>query len=179
MTEGSTPSQVREGVFSVLEYEADEILRSDKKSTGGDHHGTWHGVLTPDQLAVRQDREIAMEPHVFDTGLHPGLYVRAWNPLMGLRPRSRPHWLTDGPLFDIRVGMASPQTGWSEDLKSFRDPEWPTPTAHHLDRFQRCRIRRALRDVPPEHARLRTLTRWVLAAKYGVSIRVILELTEL
>lgn len=167
---------LRDGLWQRVEDEANEILRLDKKSTGGDHHGTWHGILTPDQLEMRTEREISMEPYVFDVGLRSGLYVRAWNPLMGIRPRSRPHWVDDAPLFDIRVGMASPQTGWSEDLKSFRDPEWPTPMAHHLDRFQRCRIRRTLRDVPPGYARLRSLTRWVLAAKYGVTVKVIMSL---
>lgn len=176
MTTESAPSPKKEGAFS-LEYQADEILRMDRE--GVKSIGAYHGILLADQLALRAFREIAMEPHLFDAGLSPGLYVRAWNPQIGRRSPSRPHLPSEAPAFDVRVGMAAPQSGWAEDLQPFADPEWPTPRAHHLDRFQRCRIRRALRDVPPGHLRLRMLTRWVLAAKYGVPIRVILDLTNL
>jgi len=169
-----------EGIFS-LELQADEILRMDRviHQVHVSLTSDWHGILLADQLEMRAFREISMEPHLFDAGLTPGLYRRAYNPLMGIRPPSRPHLRNDPSAFDIRIGMASPHTGWAEDLMSFRDSEWPEPKAHHLDRFQRCRIRRALRDVPPGHVRLRSLTRWLQAAKYGVTIRVILELTEL
>lgn len=153
----------------TLEAAADAILRLDRSA-----EGSWSDILLEDQLALRAFREISMDPYVFDVGLTPGIYRREYSPL---RPRPRIPPDPYGKLeFDARVGMALPHSGWAEDLMPFTDPEWPMPGPHHLDRYQRCRIRRELRKVPQGNTRLRHLTRHLLAIKYGVQIRVILEL---
>ena len=154
---------------ATLENAANAILRLDR-SIEDDHHG----ILLEDQLALRSFREIPMDPHLFDVGLTPGIYQREYSPHKP-RPRTPPDPY-DKMEFDARVGMASPHTGWAEDLMPFIDPEWPAAPPDHLDRYQRCRIRKTLRGVPQGQMRLRHLTRVLLAAKYGVQISAILKL---
>lgn len=153
---------------AVLEQLADAILRWDRQRLSGKAYGPVHGILLADQLELREFREIAMDPAIFNKGLVSGLYRREY---VEWSRRPGKWWnQVDEPAWDNRVGMGGNSLGFSLDAQPFRDPEWPPAPPTHLDRFQRYRIRRALRNVPAGHARLRSLTRWTLAAQYGIRI---------
>lgn len=167
---------LREGVDKDLEAEADIWLRVDRqKEREGAGRFIFYDILLEDQLQLRYGREISMDPHTFDVGLTPGICRRAYNPLMGTRPRKKSDPYGE-PIYDPRVGLGGNHVAWSEDLTGMVDPEWPLAPPHHLDRYQRSRIRHALRKVPPGHMRLLHLTRQLLAIHYGVQIKVILSL---
>lgn len=157
-------------VEAVLERLADAILRWDRQRLPGKPYGSTYGILLVDQLELRAFREMPVDPHSFDFGT-PGLYRRAYAPRRQRKPRGE---RTD--LFDSRVGHHGSHAASRTDIWFILDPEWAPRPPMHLDRFQRSRIRRVLRNVPPGHARLRSLTRWTLAAQYGIRIADVLEL---
>ncbi|AON96837.1 hypothetical protein BI081_gp086 [Mycobacterium phage Tonenili] len=168
-----------------LETMATMWLQADRRmyqAVHGKSNGPVFGILLPDQLRMRYEREVYNRNGVADPAIESGIYHRAYNPQVGRRPRRKfdPH--NDGPAhhYDSRVGMEGNHVGWSEDLCGpHRDPAWSDPPGqnrwHHLDRMQRSRIRATLRKLPQEHLALRDIVRRHLSATYGVPVHVIVR----
>jgi len=163
---------VPSGVNRELEEAADELLAADR-ADGPKAIGAIYGILLPDQLALRAEREVLVDPSTFSTLESGGLYRRAYNPLFGKRPvRLNDRHVYGNPDFDNRVGSRI-RSGWSEDLLwPQRDPAGVVHPRDgyywHLDRFQRSRIRAIMRKIPPDRQDARRVLKVLLGLKYGV-----------
>lgn len=160
------------GVDRELEFEADKILSWDKsraevKSTD------WYGILSPDQVRARLDREVYNQNGFPEPAIEEGLYRRAYNPLFGKRPKGRRTW--PDLEYDARVGIAGNHRGYPDYTP--RDPAGvvlPRDGYYwHLDRYQRSRIRSVMRKLPPHRQDARKVVKAILAEKYGVPTWVI------
>lgn len=167
MTGMGTELRLRQGEWPLAEEQALEILQ-DERRAGSKAIKDKNDWLTPDQLKLRQDREVLNQNGVPDGRLLQGIYHRSYNPMMGRRPK---HWWSQvrDPDFDARVPHGSSTTTGGGGLMQ----QWPRFSAWwadhdgdwHLDRYQRCRIRKAYRaaDGPAREA-----IKVMLAEKYGV-----------
>ncbi|QAY04460.1 hypothetical protein SEA_TEARDROP_72 [Mycobacterium phage Teardrop] len=163
-----------------LETIATMWLETDRRmhtAVHGKSNGPVFGILLPDQLRMRYEREVYNRNGVADPAIESGIYHRAYNPRIGHRPTHKydPYYEQSG--FDVRVGMEGNHVGWSEELSGpRRDPAWPLDNRWgHLDRCQRSRIRATLRKIPHDHLALRAIVRQHLATKYDVPVHVIVR----
>jgi len=141
-----------------LENEADEILKADRRSTG-----EFFNILSEEQLQLRLSKEVYSDRPI-DPLYGAGLYRRAWSGrLLDYRPTrrsgrradpwSQEHFESMGD--DVSgVWLPSARRGLVVDGQHYLwglrcDPLWPWSLGqgpfYHLDRYQRCRIRAALR----------------------------------
>lgn len=158
---------VPEAKYAYLEEFADEFLRFYKR--GFAETGTWFGILSPDQLQMRQEREVVVDPASFAFG-RPGLYRRTYNPLFGKRPRK--YQPGDNALeFDARLpGDPPTPLGWTGDqwARSAAFADAPRQGEFwHLSSGQRCRIRKIMGQVS-NRADAREAVKVLLAEHYGV-----------
>lgn len=81
---------VKSGPDWELETEAHAILIKDRRDRGlrsnrvNSEEYSW---LSFEQLDLRQKREICTEFAIGDMIVPTGMYMRAWNPMIGTRPR--------------------------------------------------------------------------------------------
>lgn len=188
-----------DGPLWDLESQADTILWADRLKTrlaSGSQLGTVHGILTTDQLDLRAEREYLTHSGDMDVLYRPGTYGRAYRPRSD-RPTSRNRyslrqdpwretWIEDTPdqtLGGVWFPLASRPgiTGgeWSFLCWPHRDPAGAIAPRqnyfHHLDRYQRARIRATMRGVPTRLLSARKALRRHLADKYGVPTWVIIR----
>ena len=157
---------VRYGEDPVLEIVALELLMSERRKgpTAIDAKKFW---LTPDQLDMRRKREVLNKNGVPDSALIVGIYGRAYNPMMGRRPRKNQNIYQDSaPAFEGRLSDLSlvANNGWTEPWCPVKSAWWADHGTHHLDRYQRSRIRRAYWSAGSD----RLAVKAQLAEKYGV-----------
>lgn len=186
------PTGVRErdGLEEMADkwLEADrEIVRRTDKSVGA-----VYGILSPDQWELREYREVLTKRGEFDEGIHSGNFRRV-HVHLDCRPTCRRRlslrqdpWRQD--VFES--GHGGVISAWfpssrREEIVSGQHYEtiWPRDVAgiviprqgfyHHLDRFQRCRIRATMCKV--SGARAREVVMFVLAHHYGVPPWVIIR----
>lgn len=156
------------GELLALEIVAFEILAEDRRkgSTRIVDKQFW---LSEDQLRVRYKHEVYPVRGVADSTVLRGMYHRAWNPMMAhdYRP-GKFHRNSDELLdqdFDVRRMAATPRAvSWGEPWCPARLPWWNDYGYHGLDRYQRCRIRKAYWSVGPQKLAVKA----ELAEKYGV-----------
>jgi hypothetical protein len=151
--------RVLSGTNFELENQADEILMADRRETGDKLD-----FLSAEQLVIRFEHEVySVSGLPIDAANASGLYRRAHSGrTINDRPTGRNFsrradpWLQDYHEFtgDDVAGAWLPVAnrpevtgGQSFEWGVTRDPRWPVDQGayHHLDRFQRCRIRAALR----------------------------------
>lgn len=182
---------LRHGEDRELEFFAELILADDRRryreqTKGQSGHNLVYDILSPDQLEVRTEKDKLTPLGNLDVGIQRGVYGRAWVD-WPLRPTQRRHltpaqdpWHQEWHEF-IGDNIASAwfpvayrdlvTGGQSYVPGTDRDPAWPRFGNHRdhafLDRYQRCRIRAAMRKVRKDNAKY-LLLKDVLAAKYGV-----------
>lgn len=162
-----------------LEADREIVRRTDKTI------GTVHGILSPDQWELREERELLTNRGEFDQGTQPGVFGRSYVQRR-LRPTTtRRYSLRQDPwrqdayesMNGSHIGAWLPMA-WREEVTGGQHYEtiWPRDVAgvislrqgfyHHLDRFQRCRIRATMCKI--SGARAREVVMFVLAHHYGV-----------
>lgn len=179
-------------VGTELDLAADALLDADRKrfyatvQKAGSQYLV-HDILSPGQLEMRTEREVYATGGTVDAAVLRGMYRRVFNPKSRNLPSRRKFeadpwrqrevefydngvagaWIPSARRSEITGGMhfLPGVTSWSA---------WPDFTrprhVYFLDRFQRCRIRAAVRkDVS-------LLRRRELAALYGVPTWVIYRL---
>ena len=173
---------LREGIWPLAEEQADEILYADRQAWIAEHgkaHGTVHGILFADQLELRWSREIISE-HPIDRAIHEGVYHRAYNPLLGKRPRKKFDYYGEMG-FDARVPyLGVTEEGFHQDLTGpHRVWIWPDyPHRGHLSAGQCSRIRQVLRGIPDRYLLVRRHIRQRLADQYGVPVGLIVRIEQ-
>jgi hypothetical protein len=190
---------VTSGFDWKLEEIADEILTDDRRRhrETDKSPGAVFGILLPDQLKLRVEREVLTED--MDQMRRPGMYSRAWSARrFDYRPTNATRFaeasdpwrqflheeygLSDGVLGNWVPLSYRPEvtSGMSYEDITPRDPAWPVLPRegrfHHLDRYQRSRIRSAMRKIPPTRQGARRVLTLLLAQKYGVPWWVITRL---
>src|SRR5882762_4732080 len=155
---------IRVGPDYGLENQADEILWTDRRKHGENKHGTIFGILSEEQLQLRLEREVYSASGLpIDVANASGLYRRAWSSrLINDRPTGRNlsrradpwmqnHHESSGDevakayLPNVLREEVTGGTHYTSGIS--RDPRWAVVQMphYHLDRYQRCRIRAALR----------------------------------
>lgn len=162
------------GTDPALEMMADEMLaeyrRDYVRRYGVNTMESKQYILSPDQLEMRQSREVYNVNGVPDPAIRQGIYHRAYNPLMGKRPGK---WWNqvDAPRWDNRVpyGSGTP-TAAATPHWPISSPCWkisaPQGFYWHLTAGQRSRIRRLYRQVGS--GRPREVLKDYLSDFYGV-----------
>lgn len=172
MTVRGSELRLREGEWLSGEITALQILEADRRKSKDQSFASKQFWLTPDQLEMRLGREVYNSNGFPEAHIRQGIYGRAYNPLMGKRPGGKfDPYGTMG--FDGRVPHGHDTMGnvWMGDQWYGRSPWWADSGNHGLDRYQRCRIRAALRK-----ARDPFTVRAELAERYGVPTYVIARL---
>lgn len=172
-----------------IEEQADEILAKDRRSYKPGHSTHYFGILSEDQLQLRNQREMLTKTGRFEV-LNPGIYHRAWNPLADTRPsRRRQYSLYADPWRQFSYESAGSTGGnfqaWNpsvlrEEVTSgmyfdtwfVRDPVGVTPAGqnyhYHLTIQQRCRIRSIMKSIPVNKPLVREALKDQLGRHYGI-----------
>ena len=157
------------GEYLALEIVAYEILAEDRRK-GSKRIVDQQFWLSEEQLKMRHDREVYNKNGVAEASLYQGMYRRAYNPMMAhdSRPR-RKFWANSDesldPHFDVKRHGTTPRANVSADpWCPARLPWWNDYGHHGLDRYQRCRIRRAYWSAGSQKLAVKAQ----LAEKYGV-----------
>lgn len=79
---------LRYGIDLALEDQANTLLREHRKSLALSEKNE---ILTWDQMKLRWSREVYSLTGILDANFVPGLYKRAYNPLLGNRPKRPEH----------------------------------------------------------------------------------------
>lgn len=151
--------RLQAGPDREMEEQADELLAADRRRTG-----CKFDILSTDQLKIRFEHEVySTSGRPVDPANSSGLYKRAWSSrTINDRPTGRNFsrradpWLQYHHEFsgDEVAGAYLPNVTREEVTAGMnyvpglrRDPRWAVDQGvyHHLDRYQRCRIRAALR----------------------------------
>lgn len=178
-----------------LEEQADNILAKDKRNCYGNNHSAdYFGILSEDQLELRDYREMLTVTGRFEWEGKPGVYGRAWNPLANTRPtKQRQYSRAQDPWRQFSyesVDMGGNFQAWfpsarREEITSgsffetwyVRDPAGATSPGqnyfYHLSRGQRCRIRETMKAIPTTKPLAREAVKAVICRQYGIPVWVI------
>jgi hypothetical protein len=157
------------GEYLALEIVAYEILAEDRRN-GSKRIVDQQFWLSEEQFSLRYKHEVYNKNGVAEASLYQGMYRRAYNPLMAhdSRPRRKFRVNSDeleDPYFDVKRQGATPHANISADpWGPTRSPWWNDYGYHGLDRYQRCRIRRAYWSAGSQ----KLIVKAQLAEKYGV-----------